>query len=110
VDATPTEVRPSISFQDHADNLIKALKPKKMVSPGGSFGVKHEQMTEKKALKNSKKRQQRNKSRISKGQEAKEWNSNTWWKEYKSSKVEGLETIRMEQGFGVQSEEATFSK
>ena len=33
VDATPTDVRPSISFHDHADNLIKALKAKQIVNP-----------------------------------------------------------------------------
>jgi len=38
VDATPTDVRPSISFHDHADNLIKALKPKNGQSPEGASG------------------------------------------------------------------------
>ena len=53
VDATPTEVRPSISFHDHADNLIKALKPKNGQSPEGASGSNMSKI-QKKALRKSK--------------------------------------------------------
>ena len=53
VDATPTEVRPSISFHDHADNLIKALKPKNGQSPEGASGSNMSKR-QKKALRKSK--------------------------------------------------------
>ena len=53
VDATPTDVRPSISFHYHADNLIKALKPKNGQSPEGASGSNMSKI-QKKALRKSK--------------------------------------------------------
>ena len=86
VDATPTDVRPSISFHDHADNSINALRPTNGQSPEGASGSHMSKIEEnEKAMRKTKASTQRNPS-SNKGQRAKEWNCNAWWKKYKSSK------------------------
>jgi hypothetical protein len=85
VDATPTDVRPS-TVHDHDDNLIKALRPTNGQSPEGASGSHMSKIQEnKKAMRKTKASTQRNPS-SNKGQRAKEWNCNAWWKKYKSSK------------------------
>jgi hypothetical protein len=54
VDATPTDVRPSISFHDHADNLIKALRPTNGQFPEGTSGSRMSNRQKTKALRKNK--------------------------------------------------------
>ena len=85
VDATPTDVRPS-TVHDHDDNLIKALRPTNGQSPEGASGSHMSKIQEnEKAMRKTKASTQRNPS-SNKGQRAKEWNCNAWWKKYKYSK------------------------